>query len=139
MYLKILSIALTSVLLSNCSVYKAVNQPDAKDLSVLNKGTQRDVVIAELGVPIHTSGPQNKTVDVFSFVQGYSNGNKTARATWHALASASTAGLWEVIGTPAEMLADGTDVKAKVNYDRNQRVSLVTPIAGAKKLENIAR
>ena len=123
----------------SCSIYKAVNQPDAKNLSVLRKGTPRDTVIAELGAPIHTSGPSTAKVDIFSFVQGYSKGNKTARAAWHTMATLTTAGLWEVVGTPAEMIADGTEVRAKVAYDRAQRVSVVTPLAGGEKLKTITQ
>lgn len=132
---KFLCLAVAGTLLPSCSVYKAVNQPDAKNLAVLSKGTPRDEVIAELGAPIHSDGPVTARRDVFSFVQGYSKGNKTARATMHTVASGMTLGLWEVIGTPAESIADGTEVTARVSYDRKQRVSQVAGLKGKEKLK----
>ena len=119
---------------NSCSVYKAVNQPDKKDLSVLNIGTPRVDVIAELGKPIHTEGSLVNTTDIFSFKQGYGKANKTGRALLHGTADLFTAGLWEVIGTPAENIADGTDVKLEVGYDTRQKVKKVHPIKGGDLL-----
>ena len=41
-------------LLTGCSVFMAAKQPPKKDLTVLNVGTPRNVLIAELGSPVHT-------------------------------------------------------------------------------------
>jgi hypothetical protein len=45
---------------------------------------------------------------------------------------AATFGLWEVVGIPAETLADGTDVQVEVHYDAQQNVKDVVVIKGEK-------
>jgi len=125
-----LLIVISLPILNSCSVYKAVNQPGKKNLSVLDTGTPRMDVIAELGKPIHTEGPLTDTTDVFSFVQGYGKTTKTSRALLHGTANVFTAGLWEVVGTPVESVADGSEVKVEVNYDKKQNVEKIHPIKG---------
>ena len=75
--------------------------------------------------------------DIFSFVQGYSTANKASRATLHTVGDILTLGLWEVVGTPAEMIADGSDVRAEVLYDKNVKVKKVTPYKGHNLIKNI--
>ena len=59
---------------------------------------------------------------MFAFKQGYSKGVKAGRALVHGAADVATAGLWEVVGIPAESLADGRDVKVEVTYDERRSV-----------------
>jgi hypothetical protein len=40
-----------------------------------------------------------------------------------------TLGMWEVVGTPFEAIADGTDMKVQVTYEQD-RVKDVTYLAG---------
>lgn len=105
-----------------CSVFMAAKQPKKKDLAVLNPGTQRPLLIAEFGAPIHTETKDGNKVDVFSFVQGYSTGAKTGRAVFHGAADVFTLGLWEVVGTPTEAILDGQDMAVQVNYDAGDKV-----------------
>ena len=106
-----------------CSVFMAAKQPPKKNMNVLSAGTSRATVIAELGQPILTEiNPDGNKVDIFKFVQGYSKGVKASRALFHGVADFFTLGLWEVIGTPAESIANGTEVKVQVTYDANGRV-----------------
>jgi hypothetical protein len=109
--------------LSGCAAVKAARQPDKKNLGVLHEGTQRAQVIAELGAPTYTKPKPDGTVeDVFAFKQGYSKGVKMTRAFGHAAADVATGGLWEVVGIPAEIWADGTEVQVLVTYDQDERV-----------------
>jgi outer membrane protein assembly factor BamE (lipoprotein component of BamABCDE complex) len=109
--------------LSGCAAVKAARQPDKKNLGVLHEGTPRAQVIAELGAPTYTKPKPDGTVeDVFSFKQGYSKGVKMTRAFGHAAADVATGGLWEVVGIPAEIWADGTEVQVLVTYDQDERV-----------------
>ena len=119
-----LSLVMVSILMmtSGCSVFMAAKQPDAKDLSVLKEGTPRSHVIAELGAPIWSGEKNGSRVDVFAFRQGYSSAAKAGRAFFHGAADVITLGLWEVIATPVESIASGTDMKAEVTYDRDDRV-----------------
>lgn len=117
---------------SGCAAMKAAQQPDKKDLGVLREGTPRTRVIAELGEPTHTDQPANgqDRTDVFSFKQGYSKGVKVGRVLGHCAADVVTWGLWEVIGIPAETLADGTDVQVAVAYDGNDNVKQIQVFKG---------
>lgn len=57
--------------LQGCSVVQATSGPKAKDLSVLNEGTHRDRVLAELGQPLVTENDdQGRKTDLFKFMQG---------------------------------------------------------------------
>lgn len=120
---------------SGCAAVKASRQPDKKDVSVLSQGTPRAHVIAELGKPEWTRERDGVTTDVFSFRQGYSKGVKAGRALVHGAADVVTGGLWEVVGIPAETLADGTQVQVVVTYDDVENVKAVQVIKGQKALE----
>jgi hypothetical protein len=121
-----------------CSVYMAANQPDKKDVSVFNAGTPRTHVIAEAGAPRHTKENADGTLtDTFVFVQGYSSGSKAGRALFHGAADVLTLGLWEVIGTPVEAVADGTEVKVQVEYDANEKVQNIISLAGDEELKGV--
>ena len=48
----------------------------------------------------------------------------------HGAADVATGGLWEVVGIPAETLADGSDVKVEVTYDDRRAVKSVECIEG---------
>ena len=117
---------------SGCSVVKATNQPDKKDLSVLSNGTPRSYVIAELGAPSWSEEKAGGKSDIFSFKQGYSKGAKVGRAFFHSAADLFTLGMWEVVGTPVETIASGTDVKVTVTYDENDTVQEVNFLEGSK-------
>ena len=121
---KMLSFVLLSLMIcsSGCSVFMAVKQPGVKDLSVLDVGHKRSDVIAELGAPVLTEEEDGKKKDIFVFTQGYSTGNKTARALFHGAADVFSLGLWEVVGTPAEAVANGREMKAEVIYDADDKV-----------------
>lgn len=69
-------------------------------------------------------------MDVFTFVQGYSKGAKVGRAFFHGAADVVTLGLWEVVGTPIETVADGTQMKVEMSYDGEERVKSVQYLAG---------
>lgn len=127
--------ALAATGASGCAAVKASRQPDKKDLGVLHQGVPRTHVIAELGRPEWTRDREGMITDVFSFKQGYSKGVKATRALAHGAADVVTGGLWEVIGIPAETLADGTEVQVVVSYDNLENVHAVQVIKGQKVLE----
>jgi len=134
-----LSLAITLIfsLTTGCSVFMAANQPQRKDVNVLDRGTFRNTVIAELGAPAYTEVKEGKKCDVFSFVQGYSKGAKVGRTVFHGAADVLTLGLWEVAGTPIEAIADGNEVKVEVFYDANDTVDRVNVIKGNDVLKGV--
>lgn len=114
--------ALLATVPSGCSVYMAATQPDPKDLSVLSPGTPRTRVIAALGAPVVSETRGQAKIDTFVVRQGSSRAAKTARALFYGAADVFTLGLWEVIGTPIEIIARGRAVRVEVAYDENDRV-----------------
>ena len=123
--------------MSGCSPFMALKQPDKKDLNVLNKGTPRSLVISELGQPAFTETKDSVRSDFFVFVQGYSSGAKASRAVFHGAADVMTFGLWEVVGTPVEAVADGTKVKVEVFYDARDRVDYIQVLEGDDQLRGL--
>jgi hypothetical protein len=121
-------IALSLGLSSGCSVYMASHQPDKKDTTLLKPGTPRSLLLTEFGQPVSSETKEGKRVDVFSFVQGYSQGTKSIRAIFHGVADVFTLGLWEVVGTPTESALNGDKLMYEVTYDANDRVEKVVPI-----------
>lgn len=117
-------------LTTNCSVFMAAKQPQRKDVHVLDRGSFRNTVIAELGAPTYTRVEDGMKCDIFSFVQGYSKGVRIGRTVFHGAADVLTGGLWEVAGTPIEAMADGNEVKVEVFYDANDTVDRVKVIKG---------
>lgn len=113
-----------------CAAMKATQQPSKKNLSVLTPGTPRTHVIAEIGAPMWSEQRDGTTVDVFAFKQGYTKAAKAGRALVHGAADVATGGLWEVVGIPAESLADGKDVKVEITYDERRAVRSVEVIEG---------
>jgi hypothetical protein len=128
-------LSLSMLFIASCAVVMATQQPGRKDLSVLSNGVDRSRVIAELGTPLTTEEKDGKKTDVFYCRQGYSTGAKAGRAIFHAAADVFTLGLWEVVGTPVEAVASGTDIKVAVCYDENCKVEKVTTYSGKEKVD----
>jgi len=119
----IMAVGILGFLNCGCSVVMATKQPTKKNLSVLNQGTPRSFVIAELGVPI--SSKKNKNgfcVDAFSIKQGYSKAERVSRAFAHGVADVMTVGIWEVAGTPMELVFNGTEIRVQVTYNEAEEV-----------------
>ena len=91
----LMAICVISSFTTSCSVFMAANQPKKKDLHVLDRGTPRNLVVAELGAPAHTKSENGRICDVYSFTQGYSKGAKVGRTVFHGAADVLTLGLWE--------------------------------------------
>ncbi len=127
----LLSIGLILFGASGCSVYMAANQDDAKEMSIITEGQPRSVMLGEFGQPVSTVNRADGTVeyDVFSFRDGYSGGAKAGRALFHGVADVFTLGLWEVIGTPVEAVANGDQMSYKIFYDEHGEVSNIVPLS----------
>jgi hypothetical protein len=117
---------------TGCAATMAAHQPGMKDISVLQPGTPRSRVVAELGMPLDTRPTDRGGVDVFAFKQGYSRVNRTARALGHATGTIVTAGVWEIAGIPLESWFDGTEVKMEVYYGPGGEVEGVTVFEGVE-------
>jgi hypothetical protein len=123
--LAILFFAWISLLNSGCSVFMAANQPSKKDTHLFSVGTPRNMLLAEFGPPAVSEIKDGKKHEIFTFVQGYSTGTKIARTLFHGTADIFSVGLWEVVGTPTEMVFHGNEMAYEVIYDENDRVDQV--------------
>ena len=115
---------------SGCAAVLATQQPDKKDLSVLQQGTNRGRVISELGAPLSSGEQEDKRVDIYSFTQGYATETKAGRALFHIAADIFTLFIWELIATPTEIIMDGSDRSYKVTYDKKDSIEKVTVLKG---------
>ncbi|MEQ1815225.1 MAG: hypothetical protein ABL861_01900 [Nitrosomonas sp.] len=118
-------LAVLAISVSGCSVFMAAKQPEKKDISLLKEGVSRAVLISEFGAPVVSEYKNDKRFEIFKFVQGYSTGAKAGRAFFHGAASVATLGLWELVGTPAEITFNGDEMAFQVSYDENDLVDEV--------------
>lgn len=123
-----LTILLLTLFLAACTgeaSEMAANQPRSHDFSVLDEGTDRHRVVAELGEPLLSEEEDGRKIDIFRFVDGYSNPSRTGRTFVHGALNITTFGIWDLFGRPIESAFDGEEVKLKVEYDENDRVAHV--------------
>jgi hypothetical protein len=118
--------AWVAVVISGCSVYMAAQQPPKKNISLFSVGTPRDMLLAEFGMPSVSEMKEGRRRDIFTFKQGYSTATRTGRAVFHGVADIFTLGLWEVVGTPTELVFQGEEMAFDVSYDENDRIDKVT-------------
>ena len=115
-------LCLTPLGLSGCTVYKAAAAPPRKDLTVLQPGTARDRVIAELGPPVRTEQLGSNRKDVFTFIQGPSTAAKTGLATVIAVEDIATLGAAE-LALGSEEVNAGKKITVAVYYDASDIVT----------------
>jgi len=125
---RMLLVSVAMVVLAGCSVSKAVQQPKAKDLSVLEHGTSRDRVLVELGQPVVTEkDASGNQVDFFKFIQGQSGAAKAGKGLLYGALAVTTLGLSEVVTNPVEGTAGaGKEMQIKVIYDAQSKVDAVS-------------
>lgn len=108
-------IVVTSTVIG-CAASRALNKESPKNYDVLKKGTDRDLVRAELGAPQPSSGGDK--CDVFSFVEG-SGGAKYVRAVGYTVLAIGTLGISEAIFNPVEASVGKDKVRLRVCYMEN--------------------
>jgi hypothetical protein len=116
---KLIAAAAVTVAISGCSINRALDEPHKKDLTVLQPGTNRDLVRAELGQPQLAAGRDD--CDVFSFKEG-SSGWKYMRALGYGVLDVATLGVSEVATNPAEAAVGKDQMRIRVCYDPQQNV-----------------
>ncbi len=131
--LRLMLVACLLFTLSGCSVFMAAQLPDKKNLDVFKPGVPRQVVLAEMGLPSGYENRDGVRSEVYKFKQGYSQPVRISRAVLHGTADILTFGLWEAVGTPAELVFSGTDTMVLVTYTPNDRVETVEYFKGGQQ------
>ncbi|MBI4379439.1 MAG: hypothetical protein HY578_10125, partial [Nitrospinae bacterium] len=136
-YCWILCVIVALLTQQGCAVFMAARQPTKKDVSLFKAGTPRSLLIAEFGAPVTNEERDGRKYEIFKFTQGYSGPVKIGRTVFHGTADVFTLGLWEVVGTPTEMVFDGTETVYEVGYDENNCVASVNLLkqGTVKKIE----
>lgn len=109
--------------LEGCSVGMAISGQKDPDLAVLQKGCERATVESQLG-PATSMSPNPD--GSYSCTYDYEVGDEPSagRAALHAGMDVLTLGIWEVFGTPLELM-QGTKYRAVATYgDDNKLQSL---------------
>lgn len=120
----IYALAAISITLSGCSVGMALSGKKDPDLSVIKPGANRSVVELQLGSPIKTATLENgKTSAVYEYEMG--NEPSAGRAVAHGAMDVLTFGIWEVVGTPIEII-NGDKYQLTVTYNVDDKVSHVS-------------
>lgn len=122
---RIAALLVAAIFSSSCSVYMAAHQPELKDMTAIKPGVHQSVVHTELGTPVWCGKENDCNIEIYRFTQGYSKGAKTGRAVFHGAADVLTLGLWEVVGTPVETIANGDKMTVKVYYDADSYATKV--------------
>ncbi len=117
-------------LISGCSVFMAAKQPVKKNVGLFEIGVPRSALIAEFGAPIISEIKEEKKIEIFKFLQGYSTGAKVGRAFFHGAADVVTLGLWELVGIPTEITFSGDEMAYLVKYDKDDLVEEVLALKG---------
>ena len=110
---------------SGCAVYMATQQPNKKDVSLFRTGTPRGLILAEFGLPQYEEKKDGKRMEIYKFNKGYGKGAKVGRAFAHGVADVFTFGLWEVVGTPTEVVFDGKEMAYQIHYNEDDKIETV--------------
>jgi hypothetical protein len=108
-----------------CAQVIAFRQPRPLDRSVLHEGAERDLIVATLGYPVAQDRPPGTTPprlrETYVYTDGgtvNSAGGKTARIVLYTVGDLFTVFLTQIIWLPAELLCEGTQYHASVEYHR---------------------
>ena len=121
-------VIVSTFVLQGCSVFMAAHQPKKMDTKLFEVGVPRNQLLAEFGMPTVSEERDGKKYEIFKFTQGYSTGAKAGRAVFHGAADIFTLGLWEVVGTPTEVVFNGAKMAYEVSYDKDDKVDTVVEL-----------
>jgi len=105
-----------------CAQYMAIKAPGPIDRDVLQPGAERTRVAATFGAPIVTNeAAPGKVIDTYNYSDGGKRNTtlpKAGRVILYTAGDVFTLFLDQVLWMPAELLMDGTDYSANVEYQQ---------------------
>lgn len=118
----LIKLLISAVFLSSCAVGMAASGKKNQDTSMLTPGVPRDHVILKLGPP-ETSDIDEEGNYKESYLIVKANEPSPGRAIMHDTLDYATYGLWEIIGTPIELIAGSESyTRATIYYDKDHRI-----------------
>ena len=122
-WLLLVAVVTIFAFMTGCAANNALNKPNKKDERVLAIGQEKDLVRAELGVPVAQS---KDGCDIFNYQEGSRLGSKFGRAFVYGIFSIATLGIADVlILNPIEGMVGTDRNRLRVCYDNNSMVSQV--------------
>ncbi len=121
-YALVIELLICVVFLSGCAVGMAASGTKNLDTSMLSTGVQREHVILKMGPPeTSTIDEEGNYIETYLIVEG--NEPSPGRAIMHDMLDSATYGLWEIIGTPIELIAGmESHSRATIYYDSNKKI-----------------
>ena len=104
-----------ALLLSACSVVMATQSREGSNLTAVNQGASRGEVERVLGAPIETTDTSEGRWYTYRYVKA--KRASAGRAIAHGALDVVTLGLWEIAGTPIEIISDDKHGRIRVLYD----------------------
>lgn len=109
-----------TLLLQGCSAVMAASGTKEANLSALNRGDSRSMVLAKVGQqPARVVNDGKSIMEIYELERG--NEPSTGRAVAHGVLTLGTLGLWEIVGTPLEVVK-GEKYFLTVYYDKNENL-----------------
>jgi len=103
-----------------CSVGLALSGKKTPEIGEIKIGSSREEVEMHLGSPISSRTFDDQTrIDIYVYEIGTEPSGK--RALGYAALDVVTIGLWELVGTPLEIMKRGKKF-IKIKYDKNDNV-----------------
>lgn len=99
--LKVIFLSLVILAFTSCSAVMAASGKRESNVSALQKGDNKAMVMAKIGhQPLRSAENGNKSIEIYEIEKG--NEPSVGRAIAHGTLDLLTLGLWEVVGTPLE-------------------------------------
>lgn len=76
------------------------------------------MLLAEFGMPSVSEMKDGRRREIFTFKQGTVTARRAGRAVSHGVADVFTLGLWEVVGTPTELVFQGEEWRSTLAMTR---------------------
>jgi len=111
---------------SGCSVFMALSGEEDTNLSAIAIGQHRDIVILNLGQPDKTLADGIYRTDSFTISKG--NSPSIGRGITHAFLDIVSYGLWEIVGTPAELIGSGEKSSLVITYENDLVTKITTGV-----------
>lgn len=116
----IVSLLIITFTFQGCAAAMAASGTREANLSALNKGDTRSMVLAKVGQqPSRVINDEKGIMEIYELERG--NEPSAGRAIAHGVLTISTLGLWELLGTPLEV-AKGEKYYLTVYYDINEEL-----------------